>query len=154
MNQQPYPDELTTALNVIGGKWKVPILCELWRSSRRFGELRRLIPGVSEKVLIQQLREMEADGVVSREIFDEVPPRVEYSLTGYGSSLSEALRPLGAWGAAHQRRTTSALEVPTVEARQPRRHRLPVPPAVRRTRPVRRSGPDRLGPADLVPRLA
>ncbi|MGK5440460.1 winged helix-turn-helix transcriptional regulator [Micromonospora sp. URMC 105] len=154
MTQEPYPGELTAALNVIGGKWKVPILCELRRASRRFGELRRLIPGVSEKVLIQQLREMEADGVVSREIFDEVPPRVEYSLTAYGLSLSEALRPLGAWGAAHQRRATSTPEVPTVEARQPRRHRLPVTPAVRRTRPVRRPGTDRLGTAGLVPRLA
>ncbi|MGW5580115.1 winged helix-turn-helix transcriptional regulator [Micromonospora chokoriensis] len=154
MTEQPYPAELTAALNVIGGKWKVPILCELRRSSRRFGELRRLIPGVSEKVLIQQLREMEADGVVSREIFDEVPPRVEYSLTGYGSSLSEALRPLGVWGAAHQRRLAWALEAPGVEVRQPRRHRLPVPPTVRRTRKVRRPGADHLGSTGLVPRLA
>lgn len=86
-------------MDVIGGKWKALILWELEENGvRRFGELRRGLPGVSEKMLIQQLRELEEDGIVTREIFAEVPPRVEYELTELGSSLNRALRPLGAWG--------------------------------------------------------
>lgn len=87
------------AMDVIGGRWKVSILWALSeRSCRRFGELRRLLPGVTEKVLTSHLRELEADGIVHREVYDEVPPRVEYSLTAVGISLNEALAPLGAWG--------------------------------------------------------
>ena len=70
----------------------------------RFGELRRAVAGISEKMLIQQLREMGADGVVSRKDFREVPPRVEYALTPFGVSLTEALRPLCEWGARHMKR--------------------------------------------------
>ncbi|WP_426568276.1 winged helix-turn-helix transcriptional regulator [Streptomyces canus] len=86
------------AMDVIGGKWKVLILWELHVKPCRFGELRRSLPGVTEKVLAAQLRELEADGIVHREEYDEVPPRVEYSLTPRGESLNEALLPLGAWG--------------------------------------------------------
>ncbi|MFG2556200.1 winged helix-turn-helix transcriptional regulator [Streptomyces sp. NPDC048581] len=86
------------AMDVIGGKWKVLILWELTERPRRFGELRRELPGVTEKVLAAQLRELEADGIVHREAYDEVPPRVEYSLTPRGTSLNDALGPLGAWG--------------------------------------------------------
>ncbi|WP_067168536.1 winged helix-turn-helix transcriptional regulator [Microtetraspora niveoalba] len=89
---------IDAAMDVIGGKWKVLILWELDERPCRFGELRRLLPGVTEKVLASHLREMEADGIVHREVFDEVPPHVEYSLTPLGASLNEALRPLGAWG--------------------------------------------------------
>lgn len=67
----------------------------------RFGALRRALPGVTEKVLAAQLRELEADGVVHREEYGEVPPRVAYSLTARGVALNEALAPLGAWGKAH-----------------------------------------------------
>lgn len=67
----------------------------------RFGALRRALPGVTEKVLAAQLRELEADGIVHREEYAEVPPRVEYSLTARGVALNEALVPLGAWGKAH-----------------------------------------------------
>ncbi|AJT66560.2 HTH-type transcriptional activator HxlR [Streptomyces lydicus] len=89
-------------MDVIGGRWKVSILWALSeRSCRRFGELRRLLPGVTEKVLTSHLRELEADGIVHREVYDEVPPRVEYSLTAVGISLNEALAPLGAWGKRH-----------------------------------------------------
>ncbi len=74
------------------------ILWALNERPHRFGELRRELPGVTEKVLAAQLRELEQDGIVHREVLDEVPPRVEYSLTPRGVSLNEALAPLGAWG--------------------------------------------------------
>ena len=77
------------------------ILSALGDAPRRFGELRRRLRGVSEKVLAQQLRELEADGIVSRAAYDEVPPRVEYALTALGASLREALLPLQSWGDEH-----------------------------------------------------
>ncbi|MFF7854098.1 winged helix-turn-helix transcriptional regulator [Streptomyces sp. NPDC007904] len=89
---------IDAAMDVIGGKWKVLILWALNERRHRFGELRRELPGVTEKVLAAQLRELEADGIVHREEYDEVPPRVEYSLTPRGAALNEALEPLGAWG--------------------------------------------------------
>ncbi|POX37112.1 transcriptional regulator [Streptomyces sp. Ru73] len=89
------------ALDVIAGKWKVLILWALGERTCRFGELRRMVPGVTEKVLAAQLRELEEDGIVHREVYDEVPPRVEYSLTGRGTALNDALAPLGAWGREH-----------------------------------------------------
>ncbi|RSS61552.1 transcriptional regulator [Streptomyces sp. WAC07061] len=93
---------IAAAMAVIDGKWKVSLLWELERGPRcRFGELRRLVPGVSEKVLAAQLRELETDGIVHREVYDEVPPRVEYSLTPLGEELNGALVALGEWGAKH-----------------------------------------------------
>ncbi|WP_369389021.1 winged helix-turn-helix transcriptional regulator [Streptomyces sp. CG1] len=92
---------IDAAMDVIGGKWKGLILWALHERPYRFGELRRALPGVTEKVLAAQLRELEADGIVHREEYDEVPPRVEYSLTGRGTLLNEALAPLGAWGREH-----------------------------------------------------
>ncbi|MFD9031701.1 winged helix-turn-helix transcriptional regulator [Streptomyces sp. NPDC059567] len=90
---------LDAAVDVVGGKWKPLILWALHaHGATRLGELRRQLTGVSEKVLIQQLRELEADGVVHREIYPEVPPRVEYSLTEFGEALNTALLPLGEWG--------------------------------------------------------
>ncbi|MGZ3099000.1 winged helix-turn-helix transcriptional regulator [Streptomyces sp. H72] len=89
------------AMDVIGGKWKVLILWALGEGALRFGALRRELPGVTEKVLAGQLRELEADGIVHREEYREVPPRVEYSLTARGVALNEALAPLGAWGRAN-----------------------------------------------------
>ncbi|MDG9721279.1 MULTISPECIES: winged helix-turn-helix transcriptional regulator [unclassified Streptomyces] len=89
------------AMDVIGGKWKVLILWALGEGVHRFGALRRELPGVTEKVLAAQLRELEADGIVHREEYREVPPRVEYSLTARGVALNEALAPLGAWGRAN-----------------------------------------------------
>ncbi|MFB7472606.1 winged helix-turn-helix transcriptional regulator [Kitasatospora sp. NPDC056184] len=93
---------IDAAMDVIGGKWKVLILWALAeRPSLRFGELRRQVPGITEKVLAAHLRELEADGIVHRASYDEVPPRVEYSLTEAGRRLNEALAPLGAWGRQH-----------------------------------------------------
>src|SRR5436305_9636612 len=86
-------DGLEAALAVVGGKWKPIVLWHLASGPRRFGELRRLVTGISEKMLIQQLREMQGDGIVARKDFREIPPRVEYSLTSFGVSLMEALKP-------------------------------------------------------------
>lgn len=89
---------IDAAMDVIGGKWKVLILWALDEKPCRFGELRRAVPGVTEKVLSSHLKELEDDGIVHREEYAEVPPRVEYSLTPRGVSLNAALAPLGEWG--------------------------------------------------------
>ncbi|HWM72608.1 MAG TPA: helix-turn-helix domain-containing protein [Nocardioides sp.] len=89
---------LDVALDVVGGKWKALIIWALGVEPRRTGELRRELEGVSEKMLIQQLRELERDGVVARTVHDQVPPKVVYSLTPTGVALELALRPLGDWG--------------------------------------------------------
>jgi DNA-binding HxlR family transcriptional regulator len=95
----PYICGIDAAMDVVTGKWKSLILWELAsHGTRRFGELRRGLPGVSEKMLVQHLREMEDDGLVHREVYPQVPPKVEYSLTDDGRALNEALSPLGDWG--------------------------------------------------------
>lgn len=101
----PYVCGIDAALDVVGGKWKGLILWELEEHGvRRFAELRRGLPGVSEKMLTQHLREMEADDLVVRTVYAEVPPRVEYSLTDHGRALNAALAPLGQWGSERIRR--------------------------------------------------
>lgn len=102
--KRAYGSGLEAAFDVIGGKWKIVILWELLPQPRRFGELKRLAAGITEKMLIQQLRQMEADGIIRREVFHEIPPRVEYSLTEFGVSLKEVLDPLCAWGSEHMER--------------------------------------------------
>lgn len=92
---------LDAAIAVTGGKWKALIIWALSVEALRFGELRREVEGISEKVLTQQLRELEADGVVHREVHQQVPPKVVYSLTPLGVSLERALGPLGDWGEEH-----------------------------------------------------
>lgn len=101
MTAEPVTCGLGAALLVVGGKWKPLILFHLGGGRRRFGELRRLVAGVSEKMLIQQLRELHADGVVDRVDFKEIPPKVEYSVTPLGRTLVQALLPLCEWGSAH-----------------------------------------------------
>ncbi|MDP2810951.1 MAG: helix-turn-helix domain-containing protein [Rhodocyclaceae bacterium] len=83
---------------VIGGKWKGVILFHLLGGTKRFNELLRLIPGVTQRMLTRQLRELEDDGIVARKIYPEVPPKVEYSLTDFGKSLEPLLRHLQQWG--------------------------------------------------------
>ena len=94
-----------TTLRVIGGKWKAVILWWLGQDIHRFGELRRKIPGITVKMLTQQLRELEADGIVHREVYPEVPPKVEYSLTDYGRSLEKITDLMCDWGTKHLQRT-------------------------------------------------
>jgi len=107
-----------TALNAIGGKWKTSILWEINLRPRRFGELRRLLPGVSEKVLAQQLREMEADGLVSRTVFPGVVQKVEYSVTEFGRTLNEAVGVMSAWGKQQERRIEKPPILPQEQPRQ------------------------------------
>jgi DNA-binding HxlR family transcriptional regulator len=99
--KQPDSCGLGPALEVISGKWKALLLWQIHKAPARFGELKRLVPDISEKMLIQQLREMEADGIVHREVFPEVPP----SITEFGIELDNALIPLARWGKQHAGRT-------------------------------------------------
>ncbi|WP_320782934.1 helix-turn-helix domain-containing protein [Streptomyces sp. CRN 30] len=89
---------VTAAIAVIDGKWKTALLWLLESGPHRPGELRRQLPGLSEKVLTQALREMETDGLVHREVHDVLPLKTVYSLTAFGRELSEALAPLSDWG--------------------------------------------------------
>lgn len=89
------------ALKVISGRWKAIILYHLFDGPKRLSELKRLLPGISQKVLIQQLREMEEHGLVLRDVFRQVPPRVDYSATALGTSLEPVLRALCEWGQRH-----------------------------------------------------
>ncbi|MEU8041191.1 helix-turn-helix domain-containing protein [Streptosporangium sp. NPDC049078] len=111
MKKQTYSCGLDAAIDVVGGKWKALILWALHHNPLRFGELRRSVSGISEKMLIQQLREMESYGLVHREVYHQVPPKVEYSLTEFGHSLNTALIPLGDWGESHME-TIEALPRP------------------------------------------
>lgn len=87
-----------TTLTLIGDKWKVLILRDLLPGTKRFGELRKSVGTVSQKVLTTQLRQMESSGLVTRTVYAEVPPRVEYTLTELGYSLKPVLDAMGTWG--------------------------------------------------------
>ncbi|WJH33359.1 helix-turn-helix domain-containing protein [Paenibacillus aurantius] len=96
-----YNIPVEATLDVIGGKWKVVIMCHLIKGEKRTSELKRLMPGITQKMLTQQLRELEEDGVLSRRIYEQVPPKVIYSLTDYGWSLKPILDAMCAWGEQH-----------------------------------------------------
>jgi DNA-binding HxlR family transcriptional regulator len=93
-------------VEVIGGKWKGVILFHLLGGTRRFNELQRLIPGVTQRMLTRQLRELEDDQVIERRVYPEIPPRVEYSLTPFGHTLEPVLRTLQKWGMTYLGRIT------------------------------------------------
>ena len=95
-----------TTLTLIGDKWKVLILRDLMLGTKRFGELKKSIGTVSQKVLTAQLRDMEENGLVHREVYAEVPPRVEYSLTGLGQSLKPILDAMWNWGEDYKNSVT------------------------------------------------
>ncbi|OPA86140.1 transcriptional regulator [Pseudomonas fluorescens] len=109
---------LDAALAVIGGKWKPLVLYHLAQNVHRYGQLRRAIGRVTDKVLIQQLKELERDEIIARTDFQEIPPKVEYSLTPFGQSLATALGALCVWGTEHmqsverisKRRTSAPLQ--------------------------------------------
>ena len=91
-----------TSLSIIGGKWKGMILYHLLSGTKRFSELEKAMPAVTHRTLTLQLRELENDGIVSRKIYAEVPPRVEYSLTEFGRSVRPVIESLRQWGQAYQ----------------------------------------------------
>ena len=97
-------------LDVLGGRWKGMILFHLLPGTRRFGELKKLLPHVTQRMLTNQLRELEKDGVVSRKVYAEVPPRVEYTLTELGESLRAPIIALGNWAQANWKQIEAARE--------------------------------------------
>ncbi|WUC07753.1 helix-turn-helix transcriptional regulator [Nocardia sp. NBC_00565] len=98
MPEKRYYCAVEVTVDLIDGKWKPVILAHLKEGVRRYGELRRLMPSTSEKMLVQQLRELETDGLIRRTVFDTVPPQVEYDLTEEGWSLVPVLTALYEWG--------------------------------------------------------
>lgn len=96
-----YNIAVEATLEVIGGKWKCVILCHLTHGRKRTGDLKRLMPGITQKMLTQQLRELEEDGIINRIAYNQVPPKVEYELSEYGWSLQVILDALCAWGQKH-----------------------------------------------------
>ena len=102
-------------LSVIGGKWKLLIYSHLWNGVTRFGQLKRAIPRITQTMLTQQLRELEKDGIVTRTIYPEIPPRVEYALTDFGRTLEPVVTRMHEWGVTYvsrvmeQKRLAAAL---------------------------------------------
>jgi DNA-binding HxlR family transcriptional regulator len=100
-----------SAISLIGGKWKLPVLYNLRAKTMRFNELKKALPGVTQKMLTQQLREMEQDGLLTRKVYAEVPPKVEYSLTPIAEKLEPILAKMCAWSTEyHALRGTSKHE--------------------------------------------
>ncbi|WP_165089818.1 winged helix-turn-helix transcriptional regulator [Neisseria yangbaofengii] len=89
---------VVNTLNIIGGKWKVLILYYLSSDTRRFNELQRLLAGITQRMLTLQLRELENDGIVHREVYPQIPPKVEYSLTEFGKTLMPVIEAMHVWG--------------------------------------------------------
>ncbi len=89
------------ALDIIGGKWKAILIFHILEGPKRFGELGRLLPGLTQRMLTTQLRELERDGVILRTVFPQVPPKVEYSITPFGSTLEPLLQELAKWSEQH-----------------------------------------------------
>ncbi|OME87413.1 transcriptional regulator [Paenibacillus sp. FSL A5-0031] len=101
MIKKKYNISVEATLEVIGGKWKCVILCHLTHGKKRTSDLKRIMPSITQKMLTQQLRELEQDGIVNRISYNEVPPRVEYELSEYGWSLKSILDSLCSWGEIH-----------------------------------------------------
>lgn len=99
---QGYRCAVEATMDVIGGKWKSVILYHLLTGTKRFGELRCLLPDITQRMLTLHLRALEQDGIVHREVYSEVPPRVEYSLTPFGETLLPVLRIIEDWGQQHE----------------------------------------------------
>lgn len=106
--ENPLSCPLVKTMSVLGGKWKPIILHMLSSRTMRFGELKKAIPPISQKMLTQQLRELEIDGVVERVIYPEVPPKVEYFLTASGVALMPAIGSLYQWGQMYQSAASKA----------------------------------------------
>ena len=107
-------------LDIIGGKWKSIILFRVLEETRRFNELRRLLPAITQRMLTTQLRELERDGLIGRTVYPEIPPKVEYSITAFGKTLEPVLRALKAWAEAEML-PRMATRSESVAERTPRR---------------------------------
>ncbi|MFP7230861.1 winged helix-turn-helix transcriptional regulator [Bacillus subtilis] len=107
MSVKVCPDEsacpVAVTVNVIGGKWKALILYHLLSGPRRFNELRKLLPDATQRMLTLQLRELEGDGIIHREIYKQIPPKVEYSLTNLGESLKPLILVMRDWGEEYEK---------------------------------------------------
>lgn len=110
MKEKKYNISVEATLEVIGGKWKCVILCHLTYGKKRTSELKRLMPDITQKMLTQQLRELEEDGVINRIVYNQVPPKVEYELSEYGWSLKSILDSLCAWGEKHISKVYGSLD--------------------------------------------
>ena len=97
MSLKQYLCPVEALVDVVGGKWKMPILTLLFQGTKRYGELRQHLPGITERMLTMQLRELEQSGIIQRKVYAEVPPRVEYSLTELGLSLEPVLQVMLSW---------------------------------------------------------
>lgn len=90
------------AISIIGGQWTMAICCYLLEGKMRFGEIKKVLPNITERVLTLQLRKLEENNIIFRTVYPEVPPRVEYELTSIGLKLSSIIKSLGQWGADHK----------------------------------------------------
>ncbi|WP_265131429.1 winged helix-turn-helix transcriptional regulator [Chryseobacterium oranimense] len=93
---------MARALSVVGGRWKPAILCRLNHGTMRYGELKKSIEGISERMLVNQLRELENDTIIERIVYPEVPPRVEYRMTNLGMTMAPMLKAMSDWGNMHR----------------------------------------------------
>ena len=118
LNGKNYHCALDVTMEYIGGKWKTVVLWYLRKDTRRFNELKKLIPGITEKMLSLQLRQLEKDGIINRTVFAEVPPRVEYCLTQEGKTLLPILEELGKWGRWKSKVAGDMQEVKRVKKRK------------------------------------
>jgi DNA-binding HxlR family transcriptional regulator len=101
--KRPYVCGLEASLDLVNGKWKPLILRAIRKGARRYSEVRRAVAGINDKMLIMHLKELEADQVVARKDFQEIPPRVEYSLTPFGVALIDTMLPMCEWGSKHMK---------------------------------------------------
>ncbi|NRT21161.1 DNA-binding HxlR family transcriptional regulator [Hymenobacter sp. 9A] len=123
--KEVYTCAISASVGTVGGKWKTSILLHLRDRTLRFGALQRSV-NISQKVLTQQLKELEKDGLVRREVFAEVPPRVEYSLSAYGQTLQPVLDALYLWGRAHYIKSQAQAAAPAGPADSPLAEAKPV----------------------------
>ena len=102
INEDTYPCPVELTVDVIGGKWKGLILYHLISGTKRFNELKRLLPKTTQRMLTLQLRELEKDGIIHREVYPEIPPKVEYSLTKFGETLKPIIFLMRDWGEVYE----------------------------------------------------
>ncbi len=101
MPQKPILCSVETTTRILGGRWKAPLLEQLFQGEKRFSELKRCVPGITQKTLSQQLRELQCAGIVARTVYPDTPPRVVYSVTPLGETLRPLLDAMCKWGKSH-----------------------------------------------------